>query len=99
MSGLGPTPDEWADAIVGEMRRVAVVRAAAAPAAEPSSDARLVLAIEAAERKAWDSLAKYKFVMFGYWAGQWVLLNRVGDLKRPNPFASLVRLARIVAAP
>lgn len=29
-----------------------------------------------AERKAIDSLARYKFLMFGYWAGVWVHLNR-----------------------
>ena len=47
-----------------------------------------------AEAKAWASLAGYKFIMFGYWAAVWVHLNRIGELKRPNPFAPLVSLAR-----
>ena len=48
-----------------------------------------------AERKAWDSLARYKFMMFGYWAAMWIHLNRVGCFKRSNPFAALVMSARV----
>ena len=51
-------------------------------------------AIEEAERKALDSLARYKFEMFGYWASKWVSLNRIEGLKRPNPFRALVKEAR-----
>lgn len=40
------------------------------------------------------SLAGYKFIMFGYHAAQWVLLNRVSATKRPNPFRALVHQAR-----
>jgi hypothetical protein len=47
-----------------------------------------------AERKAWQSLARYKFSMFGYWAAIWVHLNRIGGFKKPNPFQSLVKSAR-----
>jgi hypothetical protein len=48
-----------------------------------------------AEHKAWDSLARYKFWMFGYWAAIWVHLNRVaGGKRRPNPFKRLVTCAR-----
>lgn len=47
-----------------------------------------------AEQKAWDSLARYKFQMFGYWASIWVHINRVGGFNRPNPFKELVALAR-----
>lgn len=50
--------------------------------------------LKEAERKAWDSLARYKFQMFGYWAAIWVHLNRIGNFKRPNPFRSLVNLAK-----
>ena len=50
--------------------------------------------LDEAERKAWDSLAKYKFQMFGYWASIWVHLNRIGGFKRPNPFQELVLAAR-----
>jgi len=47
-----------------------------------------------AERKAWDSLSRYKFMMFGYWAGLWVHLNRLCNNKAPNPFKSFVEMAR-----
>ena len=47
-----------------------------------------------AERKAWDSLSRYKFQMFGYWAAIWVHLNRIGGFKLANPFRSLVETAR-----
>lgn len=55
---------------------------------------RLTADLDEAEAKAWDSLGKYKFMMFGYWAGVWVHLNRVGAYKRPNPWLELVKLAR-----
>ena len=51
-----------------------------------------------AEQKALDSLAKYKFQMFGYWAAIWVHLNRIEGKKRPNPFAALVKQARNMKA-
>jgi len=47
-----------------------------------------------AETKAWDSLGRYKFLMFGYHAAQWVLLNQVSGLKKSNPFKDLVQAAR-----
>ncbi len=47
-----------------------------------------------AERKAIDSLARYKFVMFGYHAAVWVTLNRISGGARPNPFRTLVMKAR-----
>ena len=46
-----------------------------------------------AERKAWDSLARYKFYMFGYHAGVWVNLNKLLRHPHPNPFRTLVDLA------
>lgn len=55
---------------------------------------RLEAALAEAEAKAWDALGRYKFVMFGYWAGVWVHLNRVRGGALPNPFASAVLLAR-----
>lgn len=60
---------------------------------------RLRLEMQEAERKAFDSLARYKFLMFGYWAGVWVNLNNIGGYKRPNPFAALVAEARKKAVP
>jgi len=50
--------------------------------------------LDEAEAKAWDSLSRYKFQMFGYWAGVWVHLNRIAEAKRPNPWKGLVHLAR-----
>jgi len=47
-----------------------------------------------AETKAIDSLSRYKFAMFGYWAGIWVHLNRVSKQNRPNPFNNLVNIAK-----
>lgn len=54
----------------------------------------LLEALDEAEEKAWDSLARYKFQMFGYWAAIWVHLNRIGNFNRPNPWKSLVHAAR-----
>lgn len=51
-----------------------------------------------AEIKAIESLAKYKFMMFGYWASIWVHLNRINRIsgdRRPNPFKKFVDLARL----
>lgn len=45
-------------------------------------------------KKAMDSLARYKFQMFGYWAANWVYLNRLSGFNDPNPFADLVKAAR-----
>ena len=47
-----------------------------------------------AEVKAWNNLARYKFLMFGYWAGTWVTLNRLCEDSLPNPFRHLVICAR-----
>lgn len=52
-----------------------------------------------AKQKALDSLAKYKFQMFGYHAALWTTLNRLDDNLEPNPFSSLVTLARILKEP
>ena len=46
------------------------------------------------ERKAWDSLCRYKFEMFGYHSSRWVMLNKLLDTPKPNPWASLVSFAR-----
>jgi len=54
----------------------------------------LIKELEIAERKAWDSLARYKFQMFGYWAAIWVHLNRLSGAKRKNPWTALVKTAR-----
>jgi hypothetical protein len=50
--------------------------------------------LDQAEWKAIDSLSRYKFMQFGYWAAIWVHLNRAGGFKRPNPFRAIVQIAR-----
>ena len=63
--------------------------------AEPTAaQAAIIDHLNEAETKAWDSLASYKFQMFGYWAAIWVHLNRIGEFKRPNPFKELIKIAR-----
>ena len=47
-----------------------------------------------AYEKAIDSLARYKFMMFGYWAAIWIHLNQLDDNKEHNPFKALVDKAR-----
>lgn len=60
--------------------------------------AKLARDLDEAEAKAWESLAKYKFMMFGYWAAIWVHQNRVGKYRRRNPWSGLVRQARATVA-
>lgn len=55
---------------------------------------RLLADREEARLKAIDSLARYKFAMFGYWAGIWVHLNRLIGDGQANPFRHLVKAAR-----
>jgi DNA-directed RNA polymerase specialized sigma24 family protein len=43
--------------------------------------------------KALNSLARYKFYMFGYWASVWVQMNRLSRIRRANPFNPFVELA------
>lgn len=54
----------------------------------------ILIELNDAEQKAWEALARYKFWMFGYWAGVWVHLNRISGAKRPNPWRRLVMDAR-----
>ncbi len=58
------------------------------------TDAELAHELAEAERQAWEALARYKFMMFGYWAAIWVHLNRIGRFKRPSPWKALVTAAR-----
>ena len=59
-----------------------------------SVESELIRELDEAEAKAIDSLARYKFAMFGYWAGIWVHLNRISGARRPSPFHGLVIEAR-----
>ena len=56
--------------------------------------ARLKETKQEAIENAIDSLARYKFMMFGYWAAIWVYLNNLDDYKEPTPFRQLVETAR-----
>lgn len=47
-----------------------------------------------ARDKAFTSLAGYKFFMFGYWAAQWVNLNKLLPKPWPSPFKDLVKFSR-----
>jgi hypothetical protein len=60
--------------------------------------ANVIQARDEAEVKAWDSLARYKFEMFGYWASSWVKFNQALPklLRAGNPFKRAVVLARSV---
>lgn len=62
------------------------------------SSTRLDQELAEAEAKAIDALARYKFTMFGYWAGIWVHLNKIEGQRRPSPFRSLVKVAKAVQA-
>lgn len=55
---------------------------------------RLQADLAEAECKAWDALSRYKFWMFGYWAADWVKINRRLPGRRQNPFTRLVALAK-----
>ena len=59
-----------------------------------SMSEKLDRARDDAERKAIDALARYKFWMFGYWAGKWVSLNRLCPTRKPSPFKRIVETAR-----
>ena len=49
--------------------------------------------------KAWDSLSRYKFLMFGHHAAQWVALRDLLPGKKPrHPWSDLVIRARTVVA-
>jgi len=58
------------------------------------SDRRLAQELHEAETKAIDALGRYKFTMFGYWAGIWVHLNKIEGKKRPSPFRQYVIQAK-----
>lgn len=65
-------------------------------ATHPEETVRRLL--DETERKAWVSLARYKFLTFGHHAAQWVLLKSLMPAHVRNPFASLVRFAKAEVA-
>lgn len=56
--------------------------------------AEILNELRAKETVAWDSLSKYKFIMFGYHAAVWVTLNRIHHCRQRNPFLDAVKLAK-----
>ena len=62
--------------------------------ATPQDQMKIQEAKTEAVHNAIDSLARYKFMMFGYWSAIWVHLNQIDDNKEPNPFRFLVQHAR-----
>ena len=47
-----------------------------------------------AEMRAWRALAAGNYVMFGYWASTWSLLNDLTERKQACPFQPLVQIGR-----
>ena len=60
----------------------------------PAFQERLEAELAEAERRAWEALGRYKFVLFGYWCGVWVHLARLETKPRPNPWRGIVKTAR-----
>ena len=64
----------------------------------------LIERLNESEMKALDSLGRYKFEMFGYWASTWVKYNqlaydmRIINKKNPNPFKDLVKKAKAISS-
>jgi hypothetical protein len=56
--------------------------------------AKIEAAMVEAHDKALANLARYKFSNFGYWAAEWVKLNKLLPKPQPSPFTALVKLAR-----
>ena len=55
---------------------------------------RIIEAMKDAESKAWEALAGYKFIMFGYHASRWVNYRQLLNEPMPNPFHPLVDIAQ-----
>ena len=66
----------------------------ATPERAETTSERVADEITDAEEQAWTALTGYKFVLFGYWAGVWIHLNRIDGNRRANPWRELVRQAR-----
>lgn len=58
------------------------------------AESNILKAMDEAEIKAIDNLARYKFCNFGYHAANWVNYNKLLKTKKPNPFSNLVNLSR-----
>lgn len=67
-------------------------------AVEPNLQILVAQERDLARYRAIDALARYKFERFGYWASTWVTLNNLNSHRQPNPFVTLVKLARSLKA-
>lgn len=56
---------------------------------------RILEAMRDAEERAWEALAGYKFIMFGYHASRWVNYRKLLGKAMPNPFREVVGLAQV----
>ena len=74
----------------------ATMNRASSAAAEraTTTSQRITDEIAEAEHQAWTALTRYKFLLFGYWAGMWIHLNRIDGNRRANPWRQLVQQAR-----
>lgn len=63
---------------------------------DTNTKSKILGLMEESERKAWDSLGRYKFFMFGYHASAWVKYNQLLDEPLPNPFADIVNHSKNV---
>jgi hypothetical protein len=98
--------DSSLDMVCDDLRQSEESRTRAASAMTRQADQIILLeglinaAMDEAERKAIDSLSRYKFSMFGYWAGCWVHAKNQAELaggtKIPSPFRALVIMARVM---
>ena len=74
----------------------ATMNRASSTAAEraTTTSQRITDEIAEAEHQAWTALTRYKFLLFGYWAGMWIHLNRIDGNRRAYPWRQLVQQAR-----
>jgi DNA-binding CsgD family transcriptional regulator len=61
---------------------------------KPNIEEEIETLLDQAERNAWKALARYKFIMFGYWAAIWVYHNKISPHHHSNPFKELVDMAK-----
>lgn len=59
-----------------------------------AKDDGLAAAMADAERRAWESLAKYRFQKFGHYAELWASLAKVSGKSLRNPFAVVASVGR-----